>query len=159
MNGKTLVQIESPKTQSIDGVKALLSWKGRSSNPLPQFVELGKEESRMVLVLSNKKDAYYCVTSRACSCPANTWHPGHQCKHQRRYFPQEAAKTVSAANDSIKPVAKWAMGAMGLGSMIRWWPKGYFRPVGTRISCGTLFLPLKFYDIFHEAYKNVIEQF
>jgi hypothetical protein len=41
-----------------------------------------------VLVLSNKKDAYYTVTSRACSCPAATYNPGKSCKHSRKYFPQ-----------------------------------------------------------------------
>jgi hypothetical protein len=103
MAGKTLIQIESPKTQSIDGVKALLSWRGRAADPLPSFIELGKDESRCVLVLSNKKDCFYVVTQKACSCPANTWHPGHACKHQRRYFPQqETAKPVSSSEPLVR---------------------------------------------------------
>ena len=86
MNGNKLVyQAESPKTQSIDAVKALLAYKKVASDPLPQEVSL--DGGRLMLVLSNKKDAYYTVTSRACSCPAATYHHG-PCKHQRRYFTQ-----------------------------------------------------------------------
>jgi len=77
---------ESPKTQSIDAVKALLAFKKVASNPLPQEVSL--DDGRLVLVLSNKKDAYYVVTPEGCSCPAATYHPGQPCKHQRQFFPQ-----------------------------------------------------------------------
>jgi len=38
-------------------------------------------------MLSNKKDAYYVVTPKACSCPAAAYHPGQPCKHQRKFFP------------------------------------------------------------------------
>ena len=94
MNGKKLVyQVESPKTQSLAAVKALLAWKQVSCDPLPEFVEMGKGDSRLVLVLSNKKDAFYAVTSRACSCPAATYHHG-PCKHQRKYFPQPKKSRV-----------------------------------------------------------------
>ena len=87
MNGKKLVyQVESPKTQSIDAVKALLAFKKVASDPLPQEVSL--DGGRLVLVLSNKKDAYYTATSRACSCPAATYNPGKPCKHQRGHFAQ-----------------------------------------------------------------------
>ncbi len=89
MNGKKLVyQVESPKTQSIDAVKALLAYKKVASDPLPQEVSL--VGGRLVLVLSNKKDAFYTVTTRACSCPAATYHHG-PCKHQRKFFPQKEA--------------------------------------------------------------------
>ena len=78
---------------------------------MPSDVTL--DNGRMVLVLSNKKDCYYVVTQKACSCPAATYHRG-PCKHHRKYFPQqETAKPVSAANDSIKHVAKWAGGRNG----------------------------------------------
>ena len=90
MNGKTIIQIEKPQTQTVGSVKALLAWRGRASDPLPSFVELGKEDSRLVLVLSNKRDVYYTTTARDCSCPARNWHPGQPCKHQRRYFPEAA---------------------------------------------------------------------
>jgi hypothetical protein len=69
---------------------------------MPSDVSL--DNGRMVLILSNKKDAYYTCTAKACSCPAASYHHG-PCKHQRKFFPQaEATKPVSA-NDSIKPVA------------------------------------------------------
>ena len=87
MEGKTLLASSGPITQRIDAVKALLAWKQVSSDPLPEFVEMGDGDSRLVLVLSNKKDAYYTVTANGCSCPAATYHHG-PCKHQRKYFPQ-----------------------------------------------------------------------
>ena len=95
MSGKKLVyQVESPKTQSADAVKALLAFKKVASDPLPQDISL--DGGRLVLVLSNKRDAYYTATARACSCPAATYHHG-PCKHQRKYFPQskrEAEPTI-----------------------------------------------------------------
>jgi hypothetical protein len=96
MNGKTIINIEKPVTQDIKAVCGLLAWKGRSSNPLPSFVELGSGEGRVVLVLSNKKDVYYTVTARDCSCPAAIYHHG-PCKHQRKYFPESKAATKPAA--------------------------------------------------------------
>ena len=96
MNGK--LNIQSPKTQSIDAVKSLLAFVGRASNPLPSDVSL--ENGRVVLVLSNKKDCFYTVTSRACSCPAHNFGHGQRCKHQRKFFPQ-IAKPAEA--DSIRP--------------------------------------------------------
>ncbi len=93
MSARRILNIEKPTTQTVAAVKALLAWRGRASDPLPSFVELGKEESRMVLVLSNKKDAYYAVTAKDCSCPARNWHPGQPCKHQRKYFAEQQATT------------------------------------------------------------------
>jgi len=101
MNGKKLVyQVESPKTQSIDAVKALLAYKKVASDPLPQEVSLGG--GRLVLVLSNKRDAYYTATARACSCPAATYHHG-PCKHQRKYFPQpkKSREELEAEGEAI----------------------------------------------------------
>lgn len=86
MNEKTLLASGSPITQRIDAVKALLAFKKVASDPLPQEVSL--DGGRLVLVLSNKKDAYYTVTAKGCSCPAATYHNG-PCKHQKKYFPQE----------------------------------------------------------------------
>jgi hypothetical protein len=85
MYGKNLLEGRNgPVTQSIDAVKSLLAFVGRASDPLPTDVSL--DNGRVVLVLSNKKDAYYCLTAKACSCPANAYHPGQPCKHQRKYF-------------------------------------------------------------------------
>ncbi len=104
MSGRTILNQENPVTQSVAAIKALLAWKGRAGDPLPQFVELGKDEGKLVLVLSNKRDAYYCVTPKTCSCPAQTWHPGTPCKHQRRYFAEQIAKPAAHAQvDGIRP--------------------------------------------------------
>jgi hypothetical protein len=95
MNSKTILNIEKPQTQTVAAIKALLSWRGRAADPLPSFIEMGKEESRLVLVLSNKRDAYYTCTAKACSCPAAFYHHG-PCKHMRKYFP-EAKATIKPA--------------------------------------------------------------
>jgi hypothetical protein len=136
MSGKNLLEGRTgPQTQTIDAVKALLQWKKIASDPLPSEVSL--DNGRMVLVLSNKRDAYYCLTAKACSCPAATYHPGQKCKHQRKYFgarseaeeyqarqralraqakagsslsePQEPAKRLARPpeEDSIKPTGGW----------------------------------------------------
>ena len=86
MNEKTLLASGSPITQRIDAVKALLAFKKVASDPLP--LEVSLDGGRLVLVLSNKKDAYYTVTAKGCSCPAATYHPGTRCKHSKKYFPQ-----------------------------------------------------------------------
>ena len=91
MSGKTLINVEKPQTQTVDAIKALLSWRGRASDPLPSFLEMGEGDNRLVLVLSNKKDCYYTVTGKDCSCPAHNWHPGQRCKHQRKHFAEYAA--------------------------------------------------------------------
>ena len=111
MNGKNLIGGQNgPKTQSSDAVKALLAFKKITSDPLPQEVSL--DGGRLVLVLSNKKDCYYVVTSSACSCPAAHWNRG-PCKHMRRYFPQQETAKPVTAEDSIAPAAKWAGGRNG----------------------------------------------
>ena len=92
MNSKTILNVEKPQTQTVAAIKALLSWRGRASDPLPEYVEMGEGERRLVLVLSNKKDAYYTTTARECSCPAHNWHPNQRCKHQRKHFPE--SKTI-----------------------------------------------------------------
>jgi len=89
MERRILVSAEKPQTQCVDAIKALLSWRGRASDPLPSFIEMGEGESRLVLVLSNKKDCFYVTTAKDCSCPAHNWHPGQRCKHQRKYFAEQ----------------------------------------------------------------------
>jgi hypothetical protein len=121
MSGKTILEMESPKTQTVEATEALAKYlhKDLSSGVL----DLGRAK----LVLSNKKDCYYTVTERACSCPSATFRPGQTCKHQRKYFPQireaiveaELAKESGAKRlarppeDSIRPVGKWAGGHNG----------------------------------------------
>jgi len=107
MAGKTIIDISKPTTQSIEGVKSLLSWRGRASDPLPSFIEMGEGDSRLVLVLSNKKDCFYVVTQKDCSCPAHNWHPGQRCKHQRKYFAEQTihkqsmAETLRQADENL----------------------------------------------------------
>jgi hypothetical protein len=113
VSGKTLVQIENPVTQSLDAIKAFLTWKGRAVDPMPSTIEFMQEEGRMVLVLSNKKDSYYVTTATKCSCPSATYR-GSSCKHMRRFFPQEQAATSSATEaESIRPEGKWSGGMNG----------------------------------------------
>jgi hypothetical protein len=114
MDEKLIYEGTNPKTQSIDAVKSLLTWKGRGCDPMPstlEFVNEG-EGSRLVLVLSNKKDVYYVVTPAKCSCPSATYHPGQPCKHQRKHFPQ-VVMPVTTASESIRPECKWPGGLNG----------------------------------------------
>jgi len=77
---KTILNLESPVSQSVGAVKALLAYMHRPSEPLPEFVEL-KDSVR--LTLSKDGKAYYLTTTKACSCPAATFHPGQACKHMK----------------------------------------------------------------------------
>jgi hypothetical protein len=134
MNGNKLVyQVESPKTQSIDAVKALLAFKKVASDPLPQEVSL--DGGRLVLVLSNKRDVYYTVTERACSCPAATYHRG-PCKHQRKYFPQpkKTREELEAEGEAIleahhNTAKRLARPPEDLRASLPGWPGGMNGPV------------------------------
>lgn len=99
MSGKTLIQLETPVTQSIGAIKGLLAYVGRASDPLPADVSL--ENGRMVLILSNKRDCYYATTATKCSCPSAAYRPGASCKHQRKYFAEEAAQIKPKATESL----------------------------------------------------------
>jgi hypothetical protein len=113
MSGKTLIEMQNPVTQSLDAIKAFLIWKGRAVDPMPSTIEFMQDEGRMVLVLSNKKDSYYVTTATACSCPSATYRGG-QCKHMRRFFPQEQAATPIATEvENIRPEGKWSGGMNG----------------------------------------------
>jgi hypothetical protein len=101
MNSKAL------STQNVKSVVQLLNYMGKTSNPLPEFVEL----PGMFLVLANKKDVYYSVNSECCSCPSH-FYRGGPCKHQRRYFPQRntssqsLAESIDQANENLKRMPK-----------------------------------------------------
>ena len=101
MSKKLIYQVESPKTQSREAVKALLAFKKVASDPLPQDISL--DGGRLVLVLSNKKDAYYVTTPKSCSCPAAIYNPGKPCKHSRKYFPQpmKSREELEAEGEAI----------------------------------------------------------
>jgi len=112
MARNALPDSRSPITQSVDAVKALLAYVGRPSDPLPTFLEL--PDKRCVLVLSNKKDVYYTVTSDACSCPSAAYRPGKPCKHQRKYYPEADRKqSIKDDPESIRPEGKWPGGLNG----------------------------------------------
>ena len=100
MSGRNLLEGRTgPVTQSVAAIKSLLAFVGRASDPMPSDVSL--ESGHVVLVLSNKKDAYYTVTEKKCSCPAASYHHG-PCKHMRRYFPQ-GEKPTATETGSIRP--------------------------------------------------------
>jgi hypothetical protein len=103
--------LEAPVTQSTAAIVELLNFLGKTSNPLPEAVEL----QSMALVLSNKKDVFYTTTANSCSCPAASYRPGQKCKHQRRYFPEIGAAKEAAGGDtgSILPSGKWPGGLNG----------------------------------------------
>jgi hypothetical protein len=99
-------EMESPKTQTLEAVEALATY-------LNKPIEAGVLDLGAVkLVLSNKKDCYYVVTSRSCSCPSATYRPGQPCKHQRKHFGLKPA-VEPITTDSIKPAGKWAGGHNG----------------------------------------------
>jgi len=102
---------EAPVTQSTAAIVELLNFLGKTSNPLPEAVEL----SSMALVLSNKKDVFYVTTANSCSCPSAAYRPGQKCKHQRLYFPEIGATKDVAKDDtgSIRPSGKWPGGFNG----------------------------------------------
>jgi len=112
MSGRTILNVESPKTQTIEAVKSLLAWRGRAAEPLPSFVEMGAGDNRMVLILSNRKDCFYVTTARACSCPAAIYNHG-PCKHQRKHFAELIAKPAPSEPGSIRPAGKWPGGMNG----------------------------------------------
>ncbi len=91
MSGKTILEIASPVTQTRKAVAQLITYFNHGQEPaeMPAFYRLTAD---MVLVQGNKKDAYYVVTPKSCSCPSATYRPGQACKHIRGYFPQSKAK-------------------------------------------------------------------
>ena len=108
MSGRILVQMQTPVTQKPEAVEALAAYLNKTIEA--GVLDLGAAK----LVKSNKGDAFYTVTAKACSCPAATYHPDQPCKHQRKHFPQVAmpAATVSEAG-SIRPECKWPGGMNG----------------------------------------------
>jgi hypothetical protein len=88
--------IASPVTQSREAVEQLIAYFNHGQQPeeMPPFYRLSSD---MVLVQSNKGDAYYVTMAKSCSCPSATYNPGKPCKHSRKYFPQpkkEAEATI-----------------------------------------------------------------
>ena len=111
MSGRILLELSSPVTQSCEAVKQLIAYHhhGQVPKEMPDFYRLSGE---MVLVLSNKKDAYYVVTPKTCSCPAATYHPGQPCKHRSKFFGpsnpnrQSLAETLEQADKNLSKMPK-----------------------------------------------------
>jgi hypothetical protein len=90
------------------------------------------------LVKSNKGDAFYTVTAKACSCPAMTYHPGMACKHQRKYFPQpkksreeleaEGEAILEAHHNTAKRLAR-PPEESSIRDSLPGWPGGHNGPV------------------------------
>ena len=102
---------EAPVTQSTAAIVELLNFLGKTSNPLPDAVEL----PGMILILSNRKDVYYTTTAKSCSCPSAAYRPGQKCKHQRQHYSEkdiERQNTLEAP-DSICLSGKWPGGFNG----------------------------------------------
>jgi|SRR5271157_3417050 len=99
MSERTLLESSvSPITQSTDAVEGLLNSLGRPTEPLPGVVDLDSVK----LVLSNKKDVYYTVTAKECSCPSATYRGG-PCKHIRKYFPEPKKAAKPMPTKSLLP--------------------------------------------------------
>ena len=101
MSGRILVQMQTPVTQKPEAVEALAAYLNKTIET--GVLDLGAAK----LVKSNKGDAFYTVTAKACSCPAATYHPGQPCKHARKHFPQPKREVSAPAVDSIRPEGKW----------------------------------------------------
>ena len=104
--------IASPVTQSREAIEHLIAYHNHRVEPqeMPDFYRLTGE---MVLVLNNKKDAYYVVTPTDCSCPAATYHPGQPCKHSMKYFPQQKREAPIEQGDLRVTLPGWPGGMNG----------------------------------------------
>ena len=132
MSGRILVQMQNPVTQKPEAVEALAAYLNK---PIEAGVlDLGSA----TLVKSNKGDAFYTVTAKACSCPAMTYHPGMACKHQREYFPQpkksreeleaEGEAILEAHHNTAKRLAR-PPEESSIRDSLPGWPGGHNGPV------------------------------
>ena len=132
MSGRILVQMQTPVTQKPEAVEALATYLNK---PIEAGVlDLGSAK----LVKSNKGDAFYTVTAKACSCPAMTYHPGMACKHQRKYFPQpkksreeleaEGEAILEAHHNTAKRLAR-PPEESSIRDSLPGWPGGHNGPV------------------------------
>ena len=126
--------IASPVTQTRDAVQQLIAYFNHGQQPeeMPSFYRLDGE---MVLVLNNKKDAYYVTTPHSCSCPAATYNPGKPCKHSRKYFPQPQKSRVEleaegeAILEAHHNTAKRLAIPPDIKDSLPGWPEGAHGPV------------------------------
>ncbi|MDI9418133.1 MAG: hypothetical protein QM438_10365 [Euryarchaeota archaeon] len=132
MSGRILVQMQNPVTQKPEAVEALAAYLNK---PIEAGVlDLGSAK----LVKSNKGDAFYTVTAKACSCPAAIYHSGMACKHQRKYFPQpkksreeleaEGEAILEAYHNTAKRLAR-PPEESSIRDSLPGWPGGHNGPV------------------------------
>jgi hypothetical protein len=132
MSGRILVQMQNLVTQKPEAVEALAAY-------LNKLIEAGVLDlGSAKLVKSNKGDAFYTVTAKACSCPAMTYHPGMACKHQRKYFPQpkksreeleaEGEAILEAHHNTAKRLAR-PPEESSIRDSLPGWPGGHNGPV------------------------------
>jgi len=126
--------IASPVTQSREAVEQLIAYFNHGQQPeeMPSFYRLSGE---LVLVRSNKGDAYYVTTAKSCSCPASVYNPGKPCKHSRKYFPQpqksrveleaEGEAILEAHHNTAKRLAR----PPDIRDSLPGWPEGAHGPV------------------------------
>ncbi len=123
--------IAGPVTQSREAVEQLIAYfnHGQQTEEMPSFYRLDGE---MVLVRSNKGDAYYLTTPKSCSCPAPVYNPGEPCKHSRKYFPppQKSRGELEAEGEAIHNTAKrLARPPEDIRASLPGWPEGAHGPV------------------------------
>jgi len=99
--------VETPVSQSVEAVMALIKSHGWSGDNPPASVKMSDS---CVLVLSAREDQYYTVTRRACSCPSYKWRGG-PCKHQRRYLGMvpDPARVTTIPAGGFRPVLEEAI--------------------------------------------------
>jgi hypothetical protein len=125
----SITQTESPKTQSLDAIKALLKFVGRGCDPLPVYVEL---TGGVRLTKSSKGDAYYTTTPTDCSCKARAFNPGHACKHMKALIAGNAVEVSRSQARAYQARQRELKGSMQPGESIRpegKWAGGYNGPV------------------------------
>ena len=127
--------IANPVTQTRDAVQQLIAYFNHGPQPeeMPSFYRLDGE---MVLVLNNKKDAYYVTTPKTCSCPASVYNPGKPCKHSRKYFPQpkKSREELEAEGEAIleahhNTAKRLARPPEDIRASLPGWPEGAHGPV------------------------------
>ena len=135
MDGRIFVAY--PVTQTRVAVEQLIAYFNHGQQPeeMPSFYRLDGE---MVLVLNNKKDAYYVTTPKTCSCPASVYNPGKPCKHSRKYFPQpkksreeleaEGEAILEAHHNTAKRLARPSE-SDSIRDSLPGWPGGHNGPV------------------------------
>ena len=127
MNGNLLDNARNgPVTQNTDSVKTLLTYMGRSSDPMPIFVEL---KGNVRLTRSKKGDCYYTTTSTDCSCKARTFNPGTPCKHMKAL---QAGNSVEASRAQAKAyqAKQRALREQAKGSSLPKPQEDSIRPIG-----------------------------